>query len=89
MNYQEFKKNWFENLSEEIQSDRKSMFALDIEAELESLCKEEFLKTSGDMLKRYHTEAAQRKLISLKFEKRGKTPATADFDLPAGNDYVA
>lgn len=44
MSYQEFRQDWFNKLSDDIQRERKSMFALDIESELESLCQEEFAK---------------------------------------------
>jgi hypothetical protein len=33
-------------------------------------------------------EATQRERMNARFANRAKTPATADFDLPASNDYA-
>jgi transcriptional regulator with XRE-family HTH domain len=40
------------------------------------------------LLQIYKREAAQRERMSTRFASRARTPASADFDLPASNDHI-
>ena len=42
--YGQFREEWVAALSEDVQRERESVFALDIESELEQLCQEDFAK---------------------------------------------